>query len=128
MALLSPATDYTPAEHGRQSDVMKFNTSTPHDYTVMSQNSSCFSQRLRRTWTSMPAVEISPCTAAAVSSLAVLLASPASSVTSTAASADMLCSVLACAACLGLALVPLWPCCDALRLEPSCTDTRRPSG
>ena len=126
MALLSPATDYKPAERGSQSDLMEYNTSTPHDY--MSQNSSCFSHQLRHTWTSMPAVEISPCTAAAVSSLAVLLASPASSVTSTAASADVLCSVLACAACLGLAPVPLWPCCDALRLEPSCTDTRRPSG
>lgn len=73
----------------------------------------------------MPVVERFPCTAAAVSSLAVLLVSSVSSADSTGA-ALAFCSVLGCAGCLGLVLDPLLLGLEALRLDPpTCTDTRK---
>lgn len=73
---------------------------------------------------SMPVVT-SPCLAAVVSSLAVLLDSSVSSVRSTGACAEPLCSALAEPVCLGLELDPLLPWLDALRPAPTCRDTRR---
>lgn len=78
------------------------------------------------TCTSIPAVETSACLVVAVSSLAVLLDSSASFAVS-AGSAALLCSPLGCAGWLGLEPDPLLLGVVDLRLDPSCTETRKPS-